>query len=244
VRRYGGVGIYVSQPAAYAPVDVATTWASFEQPITYYPGGMNPMPRTAAAGERIAGTDLMLTTLGDSRSEGIYAAAGADLPQGDYAWGIGPHTLTFTNVRTHSDARLAAAADFIMPFIRLVRSDADCFSACHLAGIEYRWLKHTEAGWIPATASEVALIVGEAGGFVSVVRSFDNGTARAGFTIPAEVLAGVVPWSAARLEGMTAAELDAMTSAEVCHLGLSYDDKLGMRMFGGIANAAGTCPMM
>jgi hypothetical protein len=41
---------------------------------------------------------------------------------------------------------------------------------------------------------------------------------------------------------MTAAELAAMTSDQVCHLGLSYDDKLGMRMFGGIANAPGTCP--
>ena len=242
--RYGGVGIYVTQPAAYAAVDAATVWASFDQPITYYPQGTDPTRRTAPGGEHIPGTDLMLTTLGDSRSEGIYAAAGADMPQGDYTWGVGTHTLTFTNVHTHSDARLSAATDFIMQFIKLVPEDAGCVRACRLAGIEYRWLKRTDAGWVPATASELALIVGEAGGYVSIVRALDNGTARAGFTIPAALPSGMLPWGSARLDGMTVAELSAMTSAEVCHLGLSYDDQLGMRMFGGIANAPGTCPVM
>lgn len=240
--NYGGVGIYVSQPAAYSPIDAATTWASFEQPITYYPGGMNPAPRTAAAAERIPGSDLMLGTLGDTRSEGIYAAAGADMPQGNYSWGVGTHTLTFTNVRTHSNARLSAAADFIMPFIKLVPSDTSCTSACRLAAVEYQWMKRTEAGWIPATASEVALIVGELGGYVSFARSFDNGLERGGFTIPTVNTMGSIPWASARLEGLSAADLEALTSDQICHLGLSYDDKLGMRMFGAIANTPGTCP--
>jgi hypothetical protein len=240
--RYGGVGIYVSQPAAYSPVDTTTSWAQFDQPITYYPGGMNPTLHTAAAGERIAGVDLMLGALGDSRTEGIYAAAGADMPQGSYAWGIGAHTLTFTNVRTHSDARLAAATNFIMPFIKLVPRDVGCSVGCPLGSLDYQWMKRTEAGWVMAIASELNLIVGEAGGNAAFARSFDNGTARASFTIPADVVSGTIPWTTARLEGMTAAELASMTTDEICHLGLSYDDKLGMRMFGAIANTPGTCP--
>lgn len=241
--RYGGVGIYVTQPAAYAPVDAATAWASFEQPITYYPGGFNPMPRTAAAGDRIPGTDLMLGTMGETRSQGIYAAAGADMPQGRYDWGVGTHTLTFTNVRTHSDAHLAAAANFIMPFIQLVPGEADCAPVCRVTAVDYAWMKRTDSGWIPATASELSLIVSEAGGYVSIVKSFDNGTERAGFTIPADSTTGTLPWASARLEGLTAADFAAMTSDQICHLGISYDDKLGMRMFGGIANAPGTCPL-
>jgi hypothetical protein len=93
-----------------------------------------------------------------------------------------------------------------------------------------------------ATASELNLIVGEAGGYAAFAKSLDNGTARAGFTIPPDVVSGSIPWTTARLEGMTAAELASMTSDEICHLGLSYDDKLGMRMFGAIANTPGTCP--
>ncbi len=40
---------------------------------------------------------------------------------------------------------------------------------------------------------------------------------------------------------MTESDLASMTTIEICHFGLSYDDKLGMRMFEGIANAPGTC---
>jgi hypothetical protein len=40
---------------------------------------------------------------------------------------------------------------------------------------------------------------------------------------------------------MTEAELLATTTDELCHFGLSYDDKLGMRMFGSVGNAPGTC---
>jgi len=244
--NYGGVGIYVTQPAAFSSVDASTASAMFDEPITYYPAGTNPTARTAAAGDRIPGTDLMLSTLGDSYSEGISAAAGANMPQGNYAFGVGTHTLTFTNVRTHSDAQLSAATNFIMPFIRLVPRDATCTSSCVLSAIEFRWMKRDAAtsSWVQATASELSLIVGEAGGYISIVKSFDNGTQRFGFTIPGDAPSGSIAWLTTQYSGLTSAEVDATTSNQICHLGLSYDDKLGMRMFGSIANAPGTCPMM
>jgi hypothetical protein len=241
---YGGVGIYVTQPAAFSPVDASTAWATFDEPITYYPGGSNPSARTAPAGDRIPGSDLMLSGGGDARSEGISAAAGADMPQGTYAFGVGTHTLTFTNVRTHSDAQLTAAVNFIMPFIRLVPSDATCTSSCAIAAIDFQWMKRDAGNWVPATASELSLIVGESGGYISIVKSFDNGMQRFGFTIPVELPSGRIAWTSAGMDGATAADLAATTSEQICHLGLSYDDKLGMRMFGSIGNAPGTCPMM
>lgn len=241
---FGGVGIYASQPATAGAADAATTWAAFEQPISYYPAGMGGL-RTALAGEHVAGSDLVFLGSGDYRSEGVYAAAGHDLPQGQYQFGLGPSTLTFTNVRTHSDAELAAATNFIMPFIRLVPTDSACVTTCALAAIDYRWMKRAGGTWIMATAAELALIVGEAGGYISIVKGLDNGTQRIGITIPVDSPAGSFPWSAAsaHLENMSEAEMAAMTSADVCHLGLSYDDKLGMRMFSGIANTPGTCGM-
>ena len=104
-------------------------------------------------------------------------------------------------------------------------------------------MKRTESGWVMATASEVNLVVGELGAFVSIRKGYDNDmTTSVGFTIPAELVSGSLAWGGGQTQGMTAVELGAMTTDQICHLGLSYDDKLGMRMFGAIGNAPGTCP--
>lgn len=241
---YGGIGIYTSFPASFATVDAVSTWAAFEAPIHYYAnGGGGPSgPTLAAAGERIAGTDLFLLGSGSTRSEGVYAAAGFDLPQGQYQFGVGTTTLTFTNIRTHSDAQLAAAEDFIMPFVRIVRVDG-CSGDCAVSGIEFKWMKHVTAGWVPATVEELGLIVNDQGGFISILKAFDNGDQHISITIPVNVQTGILPWTSAVLENLTSDQHAATKVSEICHFGLSYDDKLGMRMFSGIMNAPGTCPM-
>lgn len=243
---YGGVGIYATYSDAFAGYDPTMSWVSFGSASTYNAGGGGPGgPTTVAAGAHIPGTDLTYMGMAGSQShsEGISAAAGHDLPQGTYQFGIPGHMLTFTNVRTHTDAELTAAADFIMPFVHLVTA-AGCTGDCPVASVDFKWMRRSATGWIPATLEELTLIVNPQGGYVSVVKDFDNGDKHIGLSIPTTVQTGSVAWSTANLSGLTADEAAATKVSEVCHFGLSYDDKLGMRMFSGIGNTPGTCPMM
>jgi hypothetical protein len=243
---YGGVGIYATFSDAFAGYDPAAAWVAFDSAATYAPGGGGPGgPVTASAGTHITGADLTYMGLAgaQSHSQGLSAVAGHDLPQGKYQFGMAGHTLTFTNVRTHSDAELTAAADFIMPFVHLVTVDG-CTGDCPISTVDFKWMRRSASGWIPATLEELNLIVAAQGGYVSVLKDYDNGSQHIGLTIPSTVQTGSVPWSSANLDGLTADEAAATKVSEVCHFGLSYDDKLGMRMFSGIGNTPGTCPMM
>ncbi|HSO35326.1 MAG TPA: hypothetical protein VLT33_22510, partial [Labilithrix sp.] len=158
-------------------------------------------------------------------------------------FGVGATTLTFTNVRTASDAQLAAAESFIMPYVRLVKTDPACSGACAIRTVDYEWRKRTAGGWIPATAGEVALVAGEQGGFLSV-RLGNDPNKNIGFTIPATSVTGTVAWGMAMApDAATKAAAVNATTADLCHIGLSYDDKLGMRYFGSIDDAVGTCAL-
>lgn len=243
--RYAGVGVYASYATSFASPAASEMWASFDEPMVYFPAASTTGPassRTVGPGERVPGADLSTLRFGDAMSQGVSAAVGHDLPQGRYQFGMGSRVLTFTNVRTHTDAELAAAEDLILPFVSFVPTDG-CSSDCTIANIEYRWMRRTAAGWVPATAEEIALVVGEQGGFISISKGSPNAPARLMWTIPTSPATGAVMWSAAMLEGLQAAEAASTKTSEICHLGISYDDKLGMRIFSGIENAPGTCPM-
>jgi hypothetical protein len=241
---YGGTGIYASFPASFYGGDLATTASvTFAEPIhvsTFGPGGH---VQEFAAGTPIGGADLILGLYGDYRSLGVFATPGYDMPQGEYVFDLGPTTLTFTEVRTRSDAELVAGEDLLMPFLRIVPTDSACVSGCAIGAIDYKWMKRTAAGWIDATLPEITLVVADQGGYISIVKAHDNGDQHIGFLLPIGAIAGTIPWAAAgaNLAGLTAAEMAATTTDELCHFGLSYDDKLGMRMFGSIGNAPGTC---
>lgn len=244
--RYGGTGIYTSFmrsrfPAGWEP----SRWASFDEDVHYAPmGGMGPgSPLVTPAGMNVAAADLATSGYGEFASVGLMATPGFDLPQGSYRFGVGPTTLTFTNVRTATDAQLQAAESFIMPYVRLVKTDPTCIAACSIRTIDYEWRKRTDAGWVRATAGEIALVAGDQGGFLSI-RLGNDPMKNIGFTIPKETVTGTVPWGTAITQDAAtkAAAVDATTS-DLCHVGLSYDDKLGMRYFGGIGDAPGTCAM-
>ncbi|HVH41865.1 MAG TPA: hypothetical protein VM925_05960 [Labilithrix sp.] len=243
--NYGGTGIYASFPEkAVAAGWQSSTSASFDETIHYAPmGGSGPpgAPRTAAGGEVVPSSDLLVSGYGNYGSLGLMAIPGFDMPQGSYRFGVGPSTLTFTNVKTRTDSQLAAAESFIMPFVRFTKTSPSCETGCTLSGIDYVWRKRTEGGWVEATAGEIAVVAGEQGGFLSI--RIANDTAKnIGFVIPATSVSGTIAWTALTTpdEAAKAAGLAATTS-ELCHIGLSYDDKLGMRYFGGIQDAPGTC---
>lgn len=240
---YGGTGIYTSFPSS----SFASGWqtsalsATFDQELHYAPLGGGVSTRVLAAGDAIPTGDLNVSGYGEYGSVGFMAVPGFDMPNGAYRFGFGPSTLTFTNVRTRSDASLAAAESFIMPFIALQKSVAECTDHCALRGFDYVWRKRTDTGWVPATAAEVALVAGERGGFLSI--RLENDTAKnIGFEIPATAVSGTIAWSAANSpdDAVRAAATNA-TIEDICHVGLSYDDKLGMRYFGNIQNAPHTC---
>ena len=241
---YGGTGIYTSFPArAFADGWQSTAWSSFDEVVHYAPmGGMGPgAPRSTEPPAQVPRADMSVSGYGDHASLGLMAVPGFDLPQGKYRFGIDGTTLTFAGIRTPTDSQLAAAESFIMPFVKLVPSDESCTTACALSKIEYEWRKRTDGGWIAATAGEVALIAGEQGGFLSI-RLGNDANKSAGWVIPGTAVSGSVAWSASvNPDAATKAAVAVATTADLCHVGLSYDDKLGMRYFGGIGNAPHTC---
>ena len=241
--NYGGTGIYASFPSSVmAPGWQDTRWASFDETLHYAPnGGMSMGSLVAMPRTNVAAADISVTDNNGSASLGAFAIPGFDMPNGNYRFGAGGKTLTFTNVRTATDAKLAAATDFIMPFIRLVRTNPSCTTACAISTIDYEWRKRTDDGWVLATAEEVAIVAGEQGGFVSI-RLDNDMNKNIGFTIPASAVTGTVPWAMAMTpDAATKAAAINATTRDLCHIGLSYDDKLGMRYFGAISDAAGTC---
>jgi hypothetical protein len=233
---YGGTGIYVSLPAA---VDTAagSHWMSFS-------GELHSGGSVYAADEPVAESALIVMGFGDMHSYGAYASPGHDMPQGEVRLGVGETTLTFTSVATGTDAELAAAEGLVMPFIRLVPAVEGCTTACTLAAVDYEWRRRDATGWSLLPVEDLHLVVPATGGFLSIRPGSETTTAGIGMTIPARTATGSIPWAAA---GVHLAEIDeaaflAITTDQLCHVGLSYDDRLGQRHFGAIGNSPGTCP--
>ena len=226
---YGGTGIYVSFPHAYAESGHATV--RFDEPAAVSRYGANPGMTWIPAGTEISGAEIIANHYGDMRSFGVYALPGRQLPQGRYRFAIDGRELTFEHVRTSSDAMLSGTQGFILPFVRLVPTETGCRTACTIARVEYEWRRHVDGLWRAATAEELALLTADQGGYLSIRRGRDDSDDVVGVAIPVEAPAGT----------LDAPGIVGMSSADICHLGLSVDDKLGMRAFAGIANSPGTC---
>jgi hypothetical protein len=142
-----------------------------------------------------------------------------------YTLGATGTTLTFTNVVTRTKASLTADGTLAI-FTRL---DTDPSSGA-IATVDYKWMKRSAGQWIPATAAEIGVVIGSAGGYMSfhVVPNWHD---EVGLAIPADPT-GSVAWTAAALQ-----------PGQVCGLAVSYDDKLGLRHFIGGAdpNPGVTC---
>lgn len=229
VPSYGGTGIYVSYPQGYAGEEGAAV--RFDDDATIVRTGASGGVTWVAAGTPISGSSLVGNRYGDMRSFGVFAAPGHPLPQGTYRFTVGGRTLTFDRVRTPSDMMLAGVHGYLLPFIKLVPSDPSCRGRCALAGVEYEWRRLVDGAWRRATEEELALFVGDQGGYLSVRRGSELNGEGLGVVIPAAPAAG-------RLEGKA---FEGLWSTDLCHLGLSVDDKLGIRAFAGIANSPGSC---
>jgi hypothetical protein len=237
--QFGGTGVYVSLPASIWAGSTDEAAMIFSEAL-YFVGRSGP--GFAAPGTAVTGSSLIDNDYGDMRGVGVAASPGHDMPQGVYQAELGDTTLTFTNVATLSDAELASAEGTLLPFVRFDPFEEDCVDACLIAAVDIEWRKRTAEGWVLATADELALTVGTEGAFASIVVGTDDGTQGIGLKLPAEPSATVV-WDVANayLANIEPAGFSALTTDQICHFGLSYDDRLGMRHFAGIANAPGTC---
>jgi hypothetical protein len=130
-----------------------------------------------------------------------------------FTLGSSGHILTFPNVLTRTHASLTAV-NTPVPFLRLTTSGG------HVASIDYRWMKRGPSGdWVLCTAEELDLVVGDHGAFAGI--SHGSKENRVEITIPRQP-EGSIAWAGPTL-----------TPAEICMMALSYDDKLGLRLFVG-----------
>ena len=138
-----------------------------------------------------------------------------------FTLGASGHTLTFPNVLTRTHGSLASF-NTPVPFLRLLTSGG------RITGVDYAWRRRDAAGaWIPCTAEELELVVGDSGAFLGV--SHGSKENRAELRLPRQP-AGTVAWSG-----------PAIAPDEICSMALSYDDKLGLRLFvGGVEANEGT----
>lgn len=143
----------------------------------------------------------------------------------------GGKTLTFWNVKTRSRASLTADGT-VIPFLKLNTSDNTATGT--MTSIDYKWMKISGGAWTQATAAEVALIVNENGGFAAFYTKKASGTEEGfSFTIPRSSPTGTIAWdSGIRATGATAV-LATATPNTFCSSAVSYDDKLGLRIFAG-----------
>lgn len=233
---YSGTGIYIAYPTSFS---TATTGSvKFQDTdVTTTEGGAIPKNTATSA--------VTENAFSGHYGFGPNTTTTSELPTGTIIFTFGGKTVTYTDVQAPTLAELTAPTGRILPFIKFVKSDSSCTSSCTLASVDYKWMKKTETGWTAADTAELEVLVAGDGANIGVrVGSDTDDGRRFEFTIPKTAASGSITWttSNARLTGITAAEFNAVTTTQLCHLGLSYDDQIGMRYFESISNASGTCP--
>jgi hypothetical protein len=244
--RHQGTVVAVAYETAFSAADPRTQGSiRFDAP--FYGMSSSPMgPPTDVefpAGTPINGDALIVHGFSGMNSFGAWGRAGAELPQGNYRFELASQAMTFTHVRTRSAAAFAAAEGFVLPFVRFDQVDPACTSACAIASISYEWRRHSAGAWQPATPEQLQVFAPEEGGVLSIQRGPQQLGQRIMAFLPRTSVTGSIPWAAAslRLEGASPGDVVNTTTAQLCHVGLSVDDALGMRYFVSMDDAPGTC---
>lgn len=231
--EYESTGIYVSYPTTFSTVETGS--------VTFVDSAVV----TQEGGNVAAGTATSAVTTNNFtgyKGFGPNLTNASELPDGEIRFSVGSQTLTFSDVATPSLAKLNAPTGRIFPFIRFNLDTAGCTTSCTLSGVSYQWMKKTETAWTLASLEELELLVKADSGTISI--KVDGDEAKTiGITIPETALEGTIAWEAtsANLSGVSTSEFDSLITTQICGLGLSTDDKLGLRYFQNINDAAGTC---
>lgn len=230
---YSSTGVYVAYPKTFASVETGSVTFVESAVITEEAGSVAANTATSS---------VTTNNFGDFYGFGPNLTDKSELPRGKIVFAFGGKTLTFPDVQTPTLDSLKTPTGRIFPFVKFIKSDAACTSNCTLSGVGYQWMKKTATGWKAASTTDLKLLVDSDGGFISF-RVNNSASRTVSFTIPVSSVDGTIDWKAtsASLSGVTAAELLTLVTTQICHIGLSYDDKLGMRYFQNIDNATGTC---
>ncbi len=216
-----------------------------------WPGGLIAGATFAATedGALAASTPISYSGLGYGDWNGFgpdYDWKGQELPGSDgvpatlaYTLGGSGHTLTFPNLITRTHASLTAEG-VLVPFIRL-----DVGEGRYIQSLSYQWMKRAAGAWTVATASEVALVVNQNGGFAGFYRGAKDN--RISFQIPVDPPSGTIPWTPEATAEQNVGDVLVLETEpnDLCSMAVSYDDKLGLRLFvGGVwANeGVAACP--
>lgn len=230
---YTGTGIYVSYPKTFSSLGTGSFTFS-DTTITTSEGG-NVQAGTESS-------DVTTNNFGNYRGFGPNTTSSSELPSGEVIYSVGGKELTFSDVVTPSLEDLTTPTGRIFPFIKFSKSLSTCTQGCTLTSVSYQWVVKVDGGWEAASEDELNLLVKDSTGYISF-RVDNDSSSTVGLTIPDSSIEGTIDWDAdnAELEGVTDSEFLAITTSQICHLGLSYDDQLGMRYFQNIDNASGTC---
>lgn len=232
---YNSTGIYIAYPSSFS----TTTSGSVkfqDTAVTTSEGGAIPKNTTTSY--------VTENSFSGYYGFGPNTTSSSELPTGTIVFTIGSKTLTYSDVQAPSLSELTAPTGRVFPFIKFVKNDSTCTSDCTIASLDYKWMKKTETGWTAADTSELEVLVAGDGANAGVRAYLDSNSSKVvSITIPKTSASGSITWKASNvsLTGLTEAQLNALKTSELCHLGLSYDDKIGMRYFQNIGNASGTC---
>ena len=210
--------------------------------VDYASGGSNTLQNSgafAASGTAITQTSYSGGTFSSSRQWGPdYAMNTQELGASDaaatftYTLGTSGKVLKFSNVRTKTKAQLNAEG-VMLPFIKINTSSSK------ITGIGYKWMKRTGSGWSEASAAEVSLLVQDSGAYLTLYTQKGSGVEYGlSFTIPATSATGTINIGDSGFRSTGVSNTANVALTDVCSAALSYDDKMGLRIFAGAPTKA------
>lgn len=231
---YSSTGVYVSYLNSFSSATSGTV--NFTNSAVKVENGT-----TYSAGTEID-DNASDNSFGNYNSFGVNLSSDSELPSGEMVFTFGGKTVTFSNVETPSLADINAPSGRLFIFIKFDKDDPSCTSDCTLSGFGYKWLKKTSTGWTIPTLAEIGMIVADNTPNLGI-RINNDQNKMITLLIPDDSLSGTIPWTASNftLAGATSSEFENLVVTQICHIGLSYDDKMGMRYFHNISDAPGTC---
>lgn len=211
---------------------------------------MSAMPPVLTAGATFTATQADGSTpssptsfsglgFGDTRGWGADydLARGVELPGSSgspatllFGLGATSTSLTFSNVVTRTRASFTDQGT-LMPFVRLDTTDGV------ITGFSWVWKQRLNADtWVDASAETIALLVSDSGAFVGfhLLPAWDHEVGAPLGQAPTGSLLLTDP--RVHLSNVSAPDLTTLTASQVCGMAVSYDDKLGLRVFAGGAD--------
>lgn len=237
VTDYSSTGVYIAYPTDFSSAASGT--------VTFVDSSVT----TEEAGAVTANTeisDITENAFTGYYGYGVNTTSSSELPSGTIVYAFGDKEITFSDVETPALSEITAPTGRVFPFVKFNKTDSTCTSSCTLSGLSYKWMKKTATGWEAATLEELGLIVADGDSTGSLgFRVGGDESKQVDFKFEKTSLEATIDWDSSgtqvNLTGVTDAEFEALTETDICHIGLSHDDKLGMRYFQNIDNSNDDC---